>query len=264
MAIPLTTKTREGAAYTRLPGVEAAIDAAIALDEATRLGRAENTDARRGGMGLECLLYLVRTIGPGRHRDRLLQILLARCEAVLVRKLPDQRWHLAESVREEVLGRFAELLAEDLAAPRSGVLDFFEVRFLAAFAALRVSVVRAEIARTEPLGVAGTKDGTIYDRRTDDKPPDDAERVAALDVAGSFTEANQEQHLEVGRVFDAVDELPAEERQAFALCQLLGYEIESDNPEKPTAATRSGVTGRTVRNRLSRVAKKLERFERKP
>jgi hypothetical protein len=41
----------------------------------------------------------------------------------------------------------------------------------------------------------------------------------------------------------------------------MGYDVESENPNKTTAATLCGVTGRTIRNRLSNAAKILSRFK---
>jgi DNA-directed RNA polymerase specialized sigma24 family protein len=266
MAAPLTTKTKEGVPYIRPPAVERAIDAALAEDDATLVRRAKIADGRETGhMSLEVLVHLIRQAHRDQRmklRDRLFPILLARCEAVLVRKLPDQHWHLAEEVREEVLGRFAELWAQDFESPASGVLDYFEIRFLDALAAIRVSVVRAEIARTEPLGVPAEKE-SIRDRRNDEPLPTGDEKLAALGNALSRTPASQGDALELARVLDAVAELPKDEREAFTLVNVLGYDVESDDPEKETAATRCGVTGRTIRNRLRRAAEKLSRFEEK-
>jgi DNA-directed RNA polymerase specialized sigma24 family protein len=59
----------------------------------------------------------------------------------------------------------------------------------------------------------------------------------------------------------AIDNLPLDERKAVVLCHVLEYEEESDDPSKTTAATLCGVTGRTIRNRLSRAAKKLSPFK---
>jgi DNA-directed RNA polymerase specialized sigma24 family protein len=41
----------------------------------------------------------------------------------------------------------------------------------------------------------------------------------------------------------------------------MGYAEEADDPAKRTAATICGVTGRTIRNRLTRAAATLSRFK---
>jgi DNA-directed RNA polymerase specialized sigma24 family protein len=41
----------------------------------------------------------------------------------------------------------------------------------------------------------------------------------------------------------------------------MGYAEEADDPATRTAATICGVTGRTIRNRLTRAAAKLSRFK---
>ena len=55
----------------------------------------------------------------------------------------------------------------------------------------------------------------------------------------------------------AINALPEDERKAVILVHVMGYDEESDDPDKVTAATICGCTGRTIRNRLTRAAKKL-------
>jgi DNA-directed RNA polymerase specialized sigma24 family protein len=60
---------------------------------------------------------------------------------------------------------------------------------------------------------------------------------------------------------EALNALPADERKAVILCHIMGYDQESDDPEKITAATICGVRGRTIRNRLTRAAARLSPFK---
>jgi len=53
----------------------------------------------------------------------------------------------------------------------------------------------------------------------------------------------------------------ADERDAVVLVHVLGYKVESGDPDEDTAATRCKCTGRTIRNRLMRAAAKLSRFK---
>jgi DNA-directed RNA polymerase specialized sigma24 family protein len=55
--------------------------------------------------------------------------------------------------------------------------------------------------------------------------------------------------------------LPPDERRAVELCHILGYDEESEDPNKRTAATICGVTGRTIRNRLKRAAARLSSYK---
>jgi DNA-directed RNA polymerase specialized sigma24 family protein len=41
----------------------------------------------------------------------------------------------------------------------------------------------------------------------------------------------------------------------------MGYDVESEDETKQTAATICGVTGRTIFNRLTRAAEKLSQFK---
>ena len=105
----------------------------------------------------ECLVYFIRKAHRDHHdtiRDQLLAILLARCEATLAATLPDGRVPNAAYLRDEALGRLGELFAEDGTGDNLDELDYFEVRFNAAFAALRTDLVRAEVRalrRSSPL-----------------------------------------------------------------------------------------------------------------
>jgi DNA-directed RNA polymerase specialized sigma24 family protein len=59
----------------------------------------------------------------------------------------------------------------------------------------------------------------------------------------------------------AINKLPEDERRAVILVHVMGYEEESIDPAKVTAATLCGCRGRTIRNRLTRAAKKLSTFK---
>jgi hypothetical protein len=152
MARPLTKIRSSGELYTRLAAIETAIDAALALDRMTLERRAAITDPKFPEyMPSECLVHMIRKEHRGTNaaaRDRLLSILLLRCAASLARALPDDRTPNAAYVRDEALGRLGELFAEDGTGDNPDELDYFEVRFNGAFAALRTDLVRAEIRAT--------------------------------------------------------------------------------------------------------------------
>jgi hypothetical protein len=248
MVRPLTKKTRNGDRYTRPADIEAVIDRALALDWPALHERALVRDRRSTDyLPSECLVHLIRKAHRDRHetiRDQLLAVLLGRCEATLAATLPDGRAPNAAYLRDEALGRLGELFAEDGTGDNPDELDYFEVRFNAAFAALRIDLVREEVRalrRSSPL-------------------PDD-EAIARRPDAVLHSPATQEGGLFLNQLFHAIHTLPAEEREAVILCHVMGYAEEADDPAKRTAATICGVTGRTIRNRLTRAAAKLSRFK---
>ena len=133
-------------------------------------------------------------------RDQLLAILLGRCEATLAATLPDGRALKAAYSRDEVLGRLGELFAEDGTGDNPDELDYFEVRFNATLAALRIDLVREEVRalrRSSPL----PDDETIARR------PDDVLHSAATQENGLF----------LNQLFHEIYSLPHEERDAVVL-----------------------------------------------
>jgi hypothetical protein len=248
MARPLTRRTRTGICYTRPTNIEAVIDVALALDWPALQERALVRDRRATDyLPSECLVHLIRKAHRDHHdtlRDQLLAVLLGRCEAILAATLPDGRVPNAAYVRDEALGRLGELFAEDGTGDHADELDYFEVRFNAAFAALRSDLVRAEVRAL---------------RRSSLVPEDEA--MACRPDAELHSPATPEHNLFLNQLADAIQTLPPEEREAVILCHVMGYAEEADDPTKRTAATICGVTGRTIRNRLTRAAAKLSRFK---
>ena len=248
MVRPLTKRTGSGDRYTRPPNIEAVIDAALALDWPALHQRTCVRDRRSPDyLPSECLVHLIRKAHWDRHetiRDQLLAILLGRCEATLAATLPDGRVPNAAYVRDEALGRLGELFAEDGTGENPDELDYFEVRFNAAFAALRTDLVRAEVRAL---------------RRSSPAPDDEA--IARRPDAVLHSPATLESGVFLNQLFHAIQTLPPEERDAVILCHIMGYAEEADDPAQRTAATICGVTGRTIRNRLTRAAAKLSRFK---
>jgi hypothetical protein len=248
MVRPLTKHTRHGDRYTRPPDIEAVIDAALALDWPALYQRTFVRDRRSTDyLPSECLVHLIRKAHRDHQetiRDQLLAVLLGRCEATLAAALPDGRAPNAAYVRDEALGRLGELFAEDGTGDHPDELDYFEVHFNAAFAALRSDLVRAEVRAL---------------RRASPVPDDEA--MARRPDAGLHSPATPESGLFRNQLVHAIQTLPPEEREAVILCHIMGYSEEADDPAKRTAATICGVTGRTIRNRLTRAAAKLSRFK---
>jgi hypothetical protein len=251
MARPLDRHSREGKRYTRPPNIEAALDVALAQDVTTWRRRARVTDESSSEyLPPECLVGLIREArrrGDKAAMNSLLDPLLRRCGATLLKKVPGSVPNAAK-VREEILSQLALLFAEDATPKGAKLLDFYEVRFNAAFRALRVDVVRAEEARAE------SEDSFV------DQDEDETESEGRRRLASALQRAKQEDQLLEDDLLTAIGTLPADERRAVIICHVLGYPEESDDPNVETAAKRCGVTGRTIRNRLTRAAEKLAKY----
>lgn len=61
--------------------------------------------------------------------NTLARVLLQRCETILKHKIPEWKYPNAEFLREEVLGRFAVILASEGCGDDPDELDFYECRF---------------------------------------------------------------------------------------------------------------------------------------
>ncbi|MEM9598167.1 MAG: sigma factor-like helix-turn-helix DNA-binding protein, partial [Acidobacteriota bacterium] len=173
---------------------------------------------------------------------------LRRCSAALDHSVRGDRFPDAEEIRSEILSRFAEGFAVDAAGDPQHRLDFFEIRFNAAFARLRLDVTRSEARRRRHL--VPLPEGASA--QTDDDPRSLPPKVFSRP-------ANQEEQLRGVELRRAIDALPPDERDVIILSRILGYPIESDDPSKMTVAKHCGVSPRTVRNRLTRALAKLAR-----
>lgn len=255
MARPLTKRDRNGNRYARQSNIERTLEDALAQDLPTLQRRSRIRDPETSSfLPSECLVHLIRD-GRRRHDEaavnELLPILLHRCEDALAGAVPN-RLPNADYLREEILGQFSELFATDGVGENPEELDFFEVRFNRAFKAFRIDVLRKETrTHANQVPVPDTQDAELTS--------DDELFVRMSDAFRA--PPTQESHLALKRLTDAIAELPADEREAVVLCHVLGYDEESEDPAKITAATLCGVTGRTIRNRLVRAATRLAQFK---
>ena len=256
MARPLTKKDQAGTPYARDADVETQIDEVVDID-LTRLKRRLQVTNHRADDHLrsECLVHLVRH-GVRENNQRLVSavmpVLLGRCEANLIVKIPDWRLPTASELRETVLGEFSEMFAVDGSVEAPDDLDFFECKFNRAFRALRIDLVRSETARLKH--VAPMPQGEDGEAEADDEA---LARVCDSLQIPSTAEAS----IHMKELLDAIDALPPQERDAVMLVRVMGYKEESEDPTEETASTRCNCTGRTIRNRLTRAAAKLAHFK---
>lgn len=257
MIRPLTKCEPDGAAYLRPAGVEQQIGEALGHDLAELRRRLRITDRKSPGyLKSECLVHLIRESLRTRQQakaDVTLTVLLTRCEAILRVKIPDGALADAASVREEIISQFGELVAMEVGDPTANELDFYECRFNLAFRALRVDCVRSQVARLNhlaPLPLHGDSDEIEAD-----------DNVFARLSEAFRTPATQESTIFLDDLWEAINRLPPDQREAVVLVHVMGHKEESKFPNEVTAATICDVDGRTIRNRLRRAAVNLARFK---
>ncbi len=260
MARPLTKTKGGGGLYARPIAVGTQIDEAVCLSRSELQTRLLIADRNAPGyLRSECLVYLVR---QGRRSDdqqlmsAVLPVLLGRCEANLLVKVPDGGMTDAASLRQEILEDLTDLFVTDGTGALPDELDFYECRFNKAFRALRIDAVRRDVRRRK-RGI------TVIDLPPSEaaSEPDGYEDAFARVSHAFKILPTQEWDVFREPFVKAIEALPADERDAVILVHVLGYKEESEDPEKETAATRCNCTGRTIRNRLTRAAAKLSRFK---
>lgn len=259
MAQPLTKMKPDGTLYARSSAIEAEIDRAARLSlPALSLGLAIGDRNNPDYLSSECLVHLVR---QGRHSNdqgimsAVLPVLLGRCEANLLVKVPDGGMPDAASLRQEILDGLTDLFVMDGSADGFGELDFYECKFNKAFRALRIDAVRRQKRRMRLVKVVDLP----FSEATSE-PVDYEDAFARISTAFRVP-PTQESAVARKSLAKTIDTLPPDEREAVILVHVLGYKEESIDPDEETAATRCGCTGRTIRNRLTRAAAKLSHLK---
>jgi hypothetical protein len=247
--------------YQRPPQVEAEIDSLLLLAAPQLDARLQITNRQQAGyLSSESLVYLLRqevlrlqgsASRDERHLDALLQHLLRRCEAILMVNVQDSALPNAADVRQQVMDDLVDLFLPSDPGHHPEELDLYECKFNLAFRALRVDAVRAAQRRCREIHLSDMA-APQGDMDAADAEEEVFDRIHELSVA-----PEQENYCRRQALHRAIGALPAEQRQAVTLVHILGYSVESDNPEEKTAATICGCTGRTIRNRLRRAAQQL-------
>jgi hypothetical protein len=239
MAQPLTKLKKSGERYARPPSVEANVDGALREDADGIRRRLLVTDAKDADyLKSECLVHLARELtrrGEIKLRNAVVMALFVRCEAILKSKIDPSRVPNAKELRETILQEFALLLAGDGADENPDELDFFECRFNAAFRTFRIDIMRSTKRADSHAPLPTDARDTEEEVRTNrDVPSCRAEQGDGLARAA------------------LLDRLPPKVREAVILCHEMGYDEESEDPNKITAATLCKVSGRTIRERLKK------------
>jgi hypothetical protein len=185
--------------YTRPADIEASIDEALTQDLDTVLRRANIRNPKQPGyMPLECLLHLAREARlkqDSQTETKLLRPLVLRCELLLKKAIPDGQHRDAENIRQDILCKFFELYALVGSNYDATGLDFFECRFMAAFASLRYERLRDEGRRKKVFVEFGVE------KDDEGKPLDDENALAKLSAAAQ-SPARQENMTYLGQVLE--------------------------------------------------------------
>lgn len=248
MARPLQKHKSDGTLYTRFPDVEAAIDAATALDRETLIARAElRKKSAAGFLPKEALIHLIREAKRADDQTtlaKLFTILLRRCEAILLLQVPDSYPHAAD-IRGDTLSELGELVATDQMGADPDRLDFFEISFHGALVTLRCDVRRRYARRRKHEAVPAASDD-----------PEDAPIEETLEADGT-----PESLVFATERLGLLNRLPAADRELLLLRFANDITVESNDPDEPTLAKLYGVEGRTIRNRLNAARSRLAELE---
>lgn len=246
MAEPLR-KTTEGAGYTRPPEVESQIDELSAVTEQERIRRISILDNKDPDyVRSECLLHFLRKFKGNSARDyeRIWKILILRVKKALPGGSRRENGPLVageERAASAALGRFVEILAEDYNGYDER-LDFFEVKFAAALAALRRTALSKEYKKSG-------REAALPD------DPDAIDKIQTSDPG--FNPLSSEKYLDPIyriRMQTAINALPDDQRQVLIL-DWAGVPFTSKDPAITTIGSIVGCGEQTARQKRDRAHK---------
>ncbi|WP_439621276.1 hypothetical protein [Hyphomonas sp.] len=247
----------KGQLYARPPIVETELDAALLLSNDEVFARLPIGDPKASGyLRSECLVHLMRAAlaqDKDTHFNRILPVLLKRCERILRSKISERIVSDAEGLREVILQDLCQLFIEDWRDPKHNKLDIFECRFNMAFRSLRLDKlekVQNHNDNFQDLPRAGSGD--------DDRSDDD---VLAQISDASWTLPLQDSAVMARELYDAIEGLPPDIRKALILCKFYQLKEESSDPSETTAAQLCKCSGRTIRSRLTKAKELLAPFK---
>lgn len=239
---PLRKETENGELYRRNDRIESLLIELSSLshdDLIERAGIAKRTHPDY--VPSECLLYFIRASRDNNGTawfERLYRILAER----ILRRLPTAQSRdgktilfTEEAIRDEVFGRFVELLSVDR-QDYAEELDYFEIRFDSALANMRRDAQdkawRAE-NRSRPL----------YDEESGEISPEVEAETGIFDPFATFDFVDADYR---SRLAAAIDTLPPEQRRIIHMLKL-GFPIDSKDPDTMTIAKALRRSEKTIR-----------------
>lgn len=252
MPEPLKRKRKYGTPYERPAEIENWLKKLETVDVAERLRQFATLSRKSTGyVPSEALIHFLRRAwAEGMHGDfeKLFRILMQRIEQSLRSAISDSHMVGARGIREEIMGRFAERIAEDCKG-QIGLLDYYEVRFDDAFSGFRISALRQigpSTVETVPLGTE-KGDGVEISAEVE---------AAAADFLGGEPEKIDDPAFRL-ELTAAIDRLPDDQKQVIGLL-LQGFQIDSKDKDVMTIARILQCDERTVRNRRDRACMVLK------
>ncbi|MGX7703882.1 RNA polymerase sigma factor [Methylobacterium sp. Gmos1] len=244
---PLTKKRMDGNLYVRRPETTATLVELEVLSREEIVARL--AVGRRDAVGYisnECLLYLLRTARSGNNPawfDKLFAVLDCRVRHNLSGTIRYGTVSDPETVREEVLGKFHEVLAIGL-GPEPERLDPYEAMFDGALASLRkTTYTRQRRLDGRKADVPAASDGKAKSSELAAPAPEEIFGLTPFEFQDFRTAA-----------LAAIERLPEPLRETVRLvCQ--GDQTGSTDPDKMTIAKQLDVDERTVRNRIKRAVR---------
>ncbi|HDV6370372.1 TPA: hypothetical protein ACK3Q6_004982 [Burkholderia cepacia] len=257
MARQLTKKTLTGVTMTRLPQVQAEVEALLGLPEAVLLERAAiSTKGSESYCSSEALVALYREAcrsGRARVVNGLIPRLMHHCSKLARHRLSVRGIDSEEAV-QNVVDRFVDLLVAAAGDGHCEQLDFFEVLFDNAIASLAASEARrAHVRHSRSVPISEDVDD-------DDAPIRDLADRARADLSLPLGLTEPERGVFTTQVLAEIANLP-EAQRTLAIMTVLGVQSESNDPTELTISATFDVEPKTVRNRQKRVAEKLVNFK---
>lgn len=255
MVRPLRKTKLDGTPYFRRKVIETEIDEIATISAAELVRRAAIWPSNASGfVSPEALLYFVRSLPSGSHRDKLTEHLLGR----VVRRIPraaDAGSHSESltrmNIREDVVDRFVDLLMGD----RDGYedrLDYYEINFNSAIATARQDASNRHWThenRSDELGSDEVEVSERVEAATGDYDPFDADELDKKDYRLLLD--------------DAIDSLPEFQRR---IVEMLRQEIpiESKDPSIDSISKVLCKAEKTIRTHRDKAFASLRlRLERK-
>ena len=248
MPEPLKRKREDGTRYERPPEIEAWLEKIEGIEPLERLRQFETLTKHVPSEAL--VYYLRRAWAEGAHGEfeKIFRILLKRVEQSLCSVISNSRMAGARGIREEIMSRFAELIAEDC-KECDGRLDIYEIRFDMAFARFRISALR----QIGPSAIDTIPLGTDEDNGLEIS--DEVEAAAADFLNGDPSKLDDPAFR--FKLTAAIDGLPNDQKQVIGLL-LQDFQIDSKDKDAMTIARILQCDERTVRNRRDRAYKALK------
>lgn len=253
MPEPLRRMGKDGTPYTRPPEIEAWIKKLEDVEPMVRIRQFDGISRRRPEyVPTEVLVYFLRrawAAGDHANFEKNFRILLSRVEKSLNSAISEARMDGAAEIRDEVRGRFLELITKDC-NERPDLMDFFEIRFDKAMVAIRTSVLRKmgpSTIKTVPLSRTGDDD--------DSEISEEVETAATEFLGGDPSKLDDPAFRST--LAAAIDGLPADQKRVICLI-LEGFPIDSKEHGVMTIAQILQCDERTVRNRRDRACKALK------